>query len=375
MPIRIVHTADNHIGMPFRQHRDEIRNRLLEERFNALERLIETANEHHADFFIISGDLFDSTRVKTLYIERTVSILSKFSGNSVLVLPGNHDFYAGKDTEVWKRFNKASSEYSNIELLTTTSVLSFEVGGETIQFFPCPCPSKTGKDPIISWIADVEKNLSALRIGIAHGNVTGLGLDADDHYFTMTMPDLEAIGLTTWLLGHIHVPFPTTSSGSESQLFMAGTHTPDSMRCKHSGSAWLLDFEDSQLKQYRRLSPGQIQFMRLYRSLHDLNDISELQKMCDSLDPRTVILDLKLSGQLSTDEQNELHKSIETVQNKFPACTVDLDIRNKIDSSTIATLYPRGTLAERLLSTLLADHQHPNDATLAHDLIQEISNS
>ena len=244
--------------MPFRQHRDEIRNRLLEERFNALERLIETANDHHADFFIISGDLFDSTRVKTLYIERTVSILSKFSGNSVLVLPGNHDFYAGKDTEVWKRFNKASSEYSNIELLTTTSVLSFEVGGETIQFFPCPCPSKTGKDPIISWIADVEKNLSALRIGIAHGNVTGLGLDADDHYFTMTMPDLEAIGLTTWLLGHIHVPFPTTSSGSESQLFMAGTHTPDSMRCKHSGSAWLLDFEDSHLKQYRRLSPGQI---------------------------------------------------------------------------------------------------------------------
>jgi ABC-type transporter Mla MlaB component len=156
---------------------------------------------------------------------------------------------------------------------------------------------------------------------------------------------------------------------------MAGTHTPDSVRCKHSGSAWLLDFEDSHLKQYRRLSPGQIQFVRLYRSLHDLNDISELRKMCDSLDPRTVILDLKLSGQLSTDEQNELHKSIETVQNKFQACTVDLDIRNKIDSSTIAILYPQGTLAERLLSTLLADNQHPNDATLAHDLIQEISNS
>ena len=96
MPIRIVHTADNHIGMPFRQHRDEIRNRLLEERFNALERLIETANDHHADFFIISGDLFDSTRVKTLYIERTVGILSKFSGNSVLVLPRQDLHYGGR---------------------------------------------------------------------------------------------------------------------------------------------------------------------------------------------------------------------------------------------------------------------------------------
>ena len=52
-----------------------------------------------------------------------------------------------------------------------------------------------------------------------------------------------------------------------------------------------------------------------------------------------------------------------------------MNIKNKIDSSTIATLYPQGTLAERLLSTLLADSQHPNDVTLAHDLIQEISNS
>jgi len=33
MTIRIVHTADNHIGMPFRQHGDEARNQLLEERF------------------------------------------------------------------------------------------------------------------------------------------------------------------------------------------------------------------------------------------------------------------------------------------------------------------------------------------------------
>ena len=39
MPIRIVHTADNHIGMPFRQHEDETRNQLLEERFEDADRL------------------------------------------------------------------------------------------------------------------------------------------------------------------------------------------------------------------------------------------------------------------------------------------------------------------------------------------------
>ena len=160
MPIRIVHTADNHIGMPFRQHDDKTRDRLLEERFTALERLIREANENHADFFVISGDLFDSTRVKNLYIERTVDVLRHFTGNSVLVLPGNHDFYSGEDTEVWKRFRKASSEFSNIELLVTPATVSFDVGGETVQFFPCPCPSKTGKEPVTGWIHSVDHNLA-----------------------------------------------------------------------------------------------------------------------------------------------------------------------------------------------------------------------
>ena len=32
-----------------------------------------------------------------------------------------------------------------------------------------------------------------------------------------------------------------------------------------------------------------------------------------------------------------------------------------------------GTLAEQLLSNLLADKDHPNDVALAHDLIKEIS--
>ena len=373
MPIRIVHTADNHIGMPFRQHDDKTRERLLEERFTALERLIREANESHADFFVISGDLFDSTRVKSLYIERTVDVLRHFTGNSVLVLPGNHDFYSGEDTEVWKRFRKASSEFSNIELLVTPATVSFDVGGETVQFFPCPCPSKTGKEPVTGWIHSVDHNLSALRVGIAHGNVEGLGLDADDRYFTMTMPDLEALGLTTWLLGHIHVPFPTTSLGCDSQLFMAGIHTPDSVRCRHIGSAWLLDFEELRLKQYKQLHPGRLQFIRIEQNLHSGHDISKLQQTCDALDPDHVILDLKLSGQLSSDEQIIFNQLVGEIEDAFQSCSLTVNVKRKIDEDIIGTHYPRGTLAEQLLSNLLADKDHPNDVALAHDLIKEIS--
>ena len=43
MPIRIVHTADNHIGLPFKQYPADVANRLIEERFAALERLVTEA--------------------------------------------------------------------------------------------------------------------------------------------------------------------------------------------------------------------------------------------------------------------------------------------------------------------------------------------
>ena len=40
MPIRIVHTADNHIGLPCRQYPGDAALRLIDERFTALERLV-----------------------------------------------------------------------------------------------------------------------------------------------------------------------------------------------------------------------------------------------------------------------------------------------------------------------------------------------
>ena len=56
---RILHTADNHIGISFGRYPDAVCDRLLEERFTALERIVATANEREAHFLVVAGDLFD----------------------------------------------------------------------------------------------------------------------------------------------------------------------------------------------------------------------------------------------------------------------------------------------------------------------------
>ena len=373
MPVRILHTADNHVGLPFKQYPADVRVKLVEERFAALGRLVETANERQADFFVIAGDLFDSTRATVQDIQKTAGILRGFAGEAVIVVPGNHDHHTGPETEVWNRFRREIDGAANIDLLNTSMVKAYEVAGQTVHFFPCPCPSKTGRDSTIGWVADAARERpDGLRIGIAHGNVTGLGLDAADQYFNMEPTTLESSGVATWLLGHIHVPFPTTESGVQSPYFMAGTHTPDSLRCRHAGSAWWIECDGDRVTRYERLSRGCLRFVRIEREVCSADDVAAVLAECRSNEPARTILDLQLSGRLSAAEKAMLDDAIAALQPEFLHVSDESEIHGRIDAAQVASIYSDDGLAARLLMGLLADDAHPDAATLAHELIQEV---
>jgi DNA repair exonuclease SbcCD nuclease subunit len=376
MPVRIVHTADNHLGLPFRQYPTDVRDALVEERFAALGRLVETANKRQADFFVVAGDLFDSTRVTVQDIKKTAGMLRGFTGEAVIVVPGNHDHFTGPETEVWSRFRREIEGAANIDLLTTATVQSYEVAGQTVHFFPCPCPSKTGSDSTIGWVAEAARERAdGLRIGIAHGNVTGLGLDAADQYFNMEPAALESAGVATWLLGHIHVPFPSAESGTHSAYFMSGTHTPDSLRCRHAGSAWWVESDGDRITGYERLSPGRVRFVRIEREVCSADDVAAVLADCRSLAPASAVLDLQLSGRLSAVEKATLDQELAALRPAFLHVTDESEIHDRLDAAQVATLYSDGGLAARLLMGLLADGTHPDAATLAHELIEEIRNA
>ena len=374
MPIRIVHTADNHLDLPFKQYPAEVASRLIEERFLALGRLVAVANERNAHFFVVAGDLFDSTRVKVGDIDKAAAVLRGFDGVAVIVVPGNHDHYANSETEVWRRFRRATETDARIDLLVDPAVKSYDVEGQAVHFFPCACPSKTGAEPTIGWVAEAAaQHATGLKIGIAHGNVTGLGLDAEGQYFNMEPAALEAAGIATWLLGHIHVPFPTSESGEQSPYFMAGTHTPDSLRCRHAGSAWSIECDGDRVTRYERLAPGEIAFRRLTQELLSADDVAGIVRTCEALDAGSTVIDLQLSGRLSAAERAHLTAEIDRLRAGFLNLTEESDIHDRIDAAQIEREYRSGGLAQRLLTALLADADHPDAATLAHRLIEEVS--
>jgi exonuclease SbcD len=369
--LRILHTADNHIGISFNRYSASARNRLLEERFAALERLVTIANERQAHFFVVAGDLFDSQNVTRAQVERTVAILKGFDGEAVLALAGNHDFFEGPDNKLWKWFRSAA-EGSRLLALTESKISEFQSDEYRVRFYGCPCPSKHGKDHMIGWIADEAKSQDFLHVGIAHGNVEGLGLDADQRYFNMTESDLKNAGLHTWLLGHIHVPAPAAGSIGRPLYFMPGIHTPDSVKCKHPGHAWWIELATDGSCQKEQLTTGAIQFVRWNCELDNSDDLLKLKRACQDLDASNTVLDLQLTGRLKDGEMVELATILDFVAPRFLQLSCDQDIAKVLEASDVARRFPEGTLPNKLLQALLADESHPGDAHLALKLIESL---
>ncbi|MEY3895904.1 MAG: hypothetical protein RLZZ214_1424 [Verrucomicrobiota bacterium] len=371
MSLRILHTADNHIGLSFNQYPEAARERLIEERFAALERLVTAANDREAHFIVVAGDLFDKTTVTKAQIERAVKLLAKFEGEAVLVLAGNHDFCEGPDSKLWKQFRSAA-EGSRVLALTEPVTTDFESDDYRVRFHACPCPSKHGQHHTIGWVADEDKSNGILHVGIAHGNVEGLGLDADQRYFNMADSDFRDAGLHTWLLGHIHVPAPTPGTTGRPLYFMPGIHTPDSVKCSHSGHAWWIEMEADGTCRHEQLTTGGIRFIRMNSDLHHANDIRELQAKCESLDAPNTILDLQLSGRLREEEIADLNAMLAAIGPAFLNFSQDRNIAPVLDAAAIAKRFPEGTLPSALLQALLTDEAHPGDAHLAFDIIETL---
>jgi DNA repair protein SbcD/Mre11 len=367
MSIKIIHTADNHIGLKFSNYRKEVRDKLIEERFEALKNVVSAGNEKKCSFLVVAGDLFDSVSVKHADIKTTVSILKDFKGQAVLVLPGNHDYFTSLQQEPWKKFTELAMG-THIELLFDFHVRSYEENGEKISFYPCPCPGKYGEESLTPWVKQLEKEKDSLHVGIAHGNVEGMGLDTEGKYFNMTEAELKGCGADFWLLGHIHVPYPAPSFKGNPVYFMPATHTPDSIKRNHPGYAWVIEAQKGKELKFEQLTCGNIRFKRIERIVNNEADIDSLFSELNFSDAERTILDLIVSGRLTDEEIQRLAEWHGKVKDKFldfPAIDTDL-LEKRIDKTYIDRTYPRETLPYRLLTELSDDNEA---LQLANELI------
>jgi len=371
--VRIVHTADNHIGLKFksRQYPPGVTASLVQERLDALSRVVLTANDREAHFLVVAGDLFDSVHVSKNDMRNAADILRTFSGKHVVILPGNHDFLEQAEDSLWGIFRRLLPEHLLL-LLDRPEPFDIEVGDRHVVFFPAPCTSKHSQTNAIGWVAPAMKDPAHLNIGVAHGSIQGVSPDLTETYYPMTEKELRDAGVSFWLTGHTHVRIPEAKRSEGALYYIPSTHTPDGFDCSHEGSAWYIEVDPAGKATAEAFRTGAIRFTDYERTLNSAADIQILSGALARQDLSRTLVKLHLKGRLSEEDRRSLDTLVQSVRDRSLYCEIDLNaISLYVDLNTIDKTFPKGSLAHRLLSAL-ADK--PGDSLalqLAHELVKE----
>ncbi len=368
--MKVLHTADLHLGMTYgpRPYPDRLRERLIESRFLALERLVETANRERCGMLVVAGDLFHRPNVKRDTVLRVIDILSGFTGNCVAVLPGNHDHFDGFGT-TWKDFRENATD--SLLLLEETRPYSLENYGLDAVLYPAPCHSRHSRENRLGWLKECHRPPARWHLGVAHGSLKGVSPDFDRQYFPMEAGELLATGLHHWFLGHTHLPYPGAAEVKSCRFTISGTPEPDGFDCRHEGSAWLVEFPENGETRAVLLKSGMYRFLDLKKELAGLADLDRLENEL-GVKAEQALVRLTLSGVLPGDQFPTRAAKLEELRASFAYLEYDdSNLLAEITAETIAAEFPAGSFPGLLL-TGLAEKGEPLALQLAYQLIKKV---
>ncbi len=366
MALRIFLTSDLHLGMKFAGYPEPAQTALVEARFACLERMVDRANAERADLFVVAGDLFERVGVAKRDIERAARALRGFQGRLVAVLPGNHD-YLGPEDELWPRFRDAGA--GSILVLEKPEPVPLTRYDLDACLYPGPCTSKHSDTNAIGWVAAATKDRGvAHHVGVAHGAVEGMSLDAEGRYYPMTERELSDTGVPLWLIGHTHARFPV-APGQEDGIFCAGTPEPDGFDCAHEGYSFLLDVDTAVTA--RAVRTGRYRFAERRVTIAARADLDSLESELGGPDAGLLALRLYLRGRVPRDLRAELGPFQQRLSSRLLHLDLRADeLREEITQATIDAEYPVGSFPHSLLTRLGVDGDQ-EALEIAQDLLGE----
>lgn len=370
--LKIFLTGDNHIGLKYASH--EKASILAQKRMEAFGGMVKTANEEHCNLFIITGDLFESTRgVAQRDIKELLDHLGEFCG-TVAVLPGNHDYY-DEEAKFWSYFADVMSTKDNVMLLREYRPYEITVDEQKVVLYPALCTSKHSApgENNLGWIKNEEiVSDEAYRIGIAHGAVEGQTIDDEGRYFLMTRSELESIPVDVWLLGHTHVPFPQIPDGETitgERIFNAGTHVQTDVACNTEGQCFIIEVSPDKAVRAKKAITGNLRFCRKTILLEAGKMEQILSRELSGIKDDSVV-DLILTGAVSAKEYEDRAAVMERILSRFIEGNYrDATLSKLISKELIESEFPETSFSAALLTSLLDE---PKEAQLAYELLQSL---
>ena len=171
--LKLLHTADWHVGKRFPMFDEESQKKLSRARLDVVGRILDTARRSQVDAVLCAGDLFDDPNPSADYWEGLAKqFTDKFTDGHgkqppVILLPGNHDPLTPES--VWSPTHPLRQRLPAWVHVVDRDDFSLNLGSEAV-LYARPCRSKAGQEDPALLLPAREPGDNRLRIGMVHGS-------------------------------------------------------------------------------------------------------------------------------------------------------------------------------------------------------------
>jgi DNA repair exonuclease SbcCD nuclease subunit len=166
--LKILHTADWHLGRSFSSFRDEDQPKLTRARIEAVDKLLGLAESYGVNAVLCAGDLFHEPAPPDTWWRELLRLFErrKWNDRPVFLLPGNHDPLW--PTSVWAAdhaFRRGLPDWVHV---VDRDDFVYSLSSEAV-LYAVPCRSQAGADDPTARIPVRQPGDTRIRIGLVHG--------------------------------------------------------------------------------------------------------------------------------------------------------------------------------------------------------------
>lgn len=237
--LKLVHTADWHLGMTFPAFGVDARLRLTRARLEVVDRILGLAERHDAHAVLCAGDLFDDADPPRQWWEGLAEKLRarRWSGRPLFLLPGNHDPLTANG--VYSKGHPFRAALPSWAHVVDQDDFRFELA-EGAMLYAAPCRSRSeSRDLALSFLPRREPGDQRIRIGMVHGQT--FDLPGCQMNFPIGRGVAEAKGLDYLAIGDTHGFRDVTPDGHAPTVY-PGAPEPTHFGEKKPGHAVVVYF-------------------------------------------------------------------------------------------------------------------------------------
>ena len=303
MTVKFIHTSDWQVGKVFRFVDGATMGLLQEARLRVISRLGELADEHGVVHVLVAGDVYDMEALTPRSLNQPLERMRGFPGVRWHLLPGNHDPH--RPNGLWDQLLRRGLPENVCAYVAPEPGICHE---SDLAILPAPLFHRRTLDDLTAYMDDVDLPEGLIRVGLAHGTVTGFGSEDRDtsNFIAPDRPRLA--GLSYLALGDWH-----GQRQINDRCWYSGTPETDAFDVVGGGQALLVEIEGpNAVPAVTSIPTGHYTWVTLSEQIGnhaDINHLAEkLRSTAGELD--RVLVHLDIEGALSFEGRQHFQEQI-----------------------------------------------------------------